>query len=85
MARGGLGYATDDIYYLETCIFSQVCSNGPELFRLRAGQPWACAFDGERFDELQRLLMEGSVDDASSSEQCAVPRDCTEGGIVELS
>ena len=83
VARGGLGYATDDIFYLETCVFSQICSNGAELFRLRAGQPWACAFDEERFDELRRLLVEGGEDDPNA-EQCTVPRDCAEGGVVAV-
>lgn len=83
MARGGLGYATDDIFYLETCVFSEICSNGAEIFRLRAGQPWACVFDEERFDELRRLLVEGGEDDASA-EQCTVPRDCAEGGVVDV-
>ena len=44
VARGGLGYSTDDIFYLETCVFSEICSNGAEIFRLRAGQPFACVF-----------------------------------------
>ena len=28
------GYATDDIFFLEVCLFNQICSNGHELFQL---------------------------------------------------
>jgi hypothetical protein len=50
--------ATDDIFFLEVCLFNQICSNGHELFRLQIGQHWQCHFDEERFDELKRILVE---------------------------
>ena len=50
--------ATDDIFFLEVCLFNQICSNGHELFRLQIGQHWQCHFDEERFDELRRILLE---------------------------
>ena len=37
-ATGGvLGYANDDIFYLETCIFSTICSNRERLFSVKVG------------------------------------------------
>jgi len=51
------GYANDDIFFLETCLFNQICENGEELFRLRAGEEWRCRFSPERVYELQRILM----------------------------
>ena len=35
------------------------------------------------FDELWRLLVDGGEDDANA-EQCTEPRDCAEGGIIEV-
>ena len=31
-------YATDDIFFLEVCMFNQICRNGEELWRLDVGQ-----------------------------------------------
>ena len=38
------GYATDDIFFLEVCMFNQLCKNGDELFGLqaRAAEALAC-------------------------------------------
>jgi len=54
--RGRVGYATVDIYFLEVCIYNQICSNGEELFALDELEDWQCQYDTARFDELQRLL-----------------------------
>uniref|UniRef100_A0A7S2J1X1 Uncharacterized protein n=1 Tax=Haptolina brevifila TaxID=156173 RepID=A0A7S2J1X1_9EUKA len=51
------GFATNDIFYLEVCIFNQVCTNGAELFDLKDGARWRCNFSSQGFHELQRLLM----------------------------
>ena len=50
------GYANDDIFYLETCLFSQICENGEEIFSLAAGQQWRCRFSQEKVYELQQIL-----------------------------
>ncbi|KAL1498677.1 hypothetical protein AB1Y20_013989 [Prymnesium parvum] len=52
------GYATDDIFYLEVCIFNQICSNGEEIFGLEVGQPFHCDLSSQRFYELKRIVME---------------------------
>jgi len=50
------GYATADIYYLEVCLFNQICTNGPTIFSVATGVEWRCDFSPTRFDELQRIL-----------------------------
>ncbi|KAL1508267.1 hypothetical protein AB1Y20_004383 [Prymnesium parvum] len=50
------GWANDDIFFLEVCLFNQICSNGPELFRLSAGEEFQCRFDPSKVTELQSIL-----------------------------
>ena len=38
------GYSTDDIFYLEVCMFNRICRNGHALFNLRIGEPFLCDF-----------------------------------------
>ena len=52
------GYANDDIFFLESCLYSQVCRNGDELFALGAGEHWRCQFSKSGFRELQRVLLD---------------------------
>lgn len=54
----GYGYATDDIFFLEVCLFNQMCSNGEEMFSLGIGEGFQCDFSIARFAELRRLLLE---------------------------
>jgi len=51
------GYATDDIYFLEVCLFNQICANGHELFSLDVGQPFHCQVSDARFSELRAILL----------------------------
>ena len=51
------GYATDDIFFLEVCIFSQICKNGAELFLLQPGEPFKCKFKGALLHELKEILL----------------------------
>jgi len=53
------GFANDDIFYLEVCLYSQVCSNSDELFRLEVGDKFVCEFSEEGFELLQQMLLEG--------------------------
>lgn len=55
------GYATDDIFFLEVCLFNQICANGEEVFRLAVGQFFVCDFSPTKFDELARLLLEPPI------------------------
>ena len=50
------GYATDSIFFLEACLFNQLCGNARELWLLEAGDPFVCDFSFARFEELQQLL-----------------------------
>ena len=52
------GFATDDVYFLEVCIFSFVCKNNVDLFKLSPRDFYVCEFDGDAFDELQTILLE---------------------------
>jgi hypothetical protein len=51
-------FATDDVYYLEVCLFSFLCSNREELFTIGTHDFFVCEFDDDKFDELQQLLLE---------------------------
>lgn len=50
------GYATDSIYFLEVCMYSHICSNGDELFKLKVGDEWRCQFDETAFKGLEHWL-----------------------------
>lgn len=53
------GFANDDIFYLEVCLFSQVCFNSEQLFELDVGDRFICEFDADGFEALKRWLLEG--------------------------
>lgn len=53
------GFASDDVFFLEVCIYNEICSNGPsELFHLRAGQPWECELDARGLAKLRDMLLD---------------------------
>ena len=51
------GYANDDIYYLEACLFSMICGNRAHLFTISEGDAFFCDFDQAGFETLADLLM----------------------------
>ena len=53
----GTQFATDDIYFLEVCVFNQLCENNEELWQLDAGTPWQCILSETAFNELQEMLI----------------------------
>ena len=57
--RLGSSFADDDIYFLEVCLFNQICRNRDELFNVESGDDFECDFTVEGFRELQRLLLLG--------------------------
>jgi len=57
---GWAGFANDDIYPLEVCLFSLVCQNDHELFEVDAGEPFVCEIDVAGFRDLQSTLTRGS-------------------------
>jgi len=53
-----MGYASSDIFYLETCIFATICSNGDELFSLKEGEDWQCKLSEDGFSRLKDWLLQ---------------------------
>ena len=51
------GFANDDIFFLETCLFSQICTNN-NLFEIGQGDDFFCEVSPERIAELQGWLTE---------------------------
>jgi len=52
------GFANDDIFYLEVCLFSQICRNSDQLFEVDVGQPFVCDVSPNGFAALKRWLLE---------------------------
>ena len=76
MPPGGVfGYTTDDIFYLETCLLNEICSNTDDLFSVDYGEPFECQFSEDGFNELQRLLLSGHHEPADAT-QCEAGKTC---------
>jgi len=75
--EGGYGYGNIDIYYLELCLFAQLCTNSEAIFR--DSQPFTCNFSKERFRELQRILQEPipSTNDHKQAHRTAAHPHCS--------
>ena len=57
---GSVGYANDDIFFLEACIYSKICANRDELYRLQAADMFTCRISDAGLRELQQLLVQGN-------------------------
>jgi len=55
--HGGYGYATDDIFYLEVCMYAMMCKNGHDLFHVEQGGAFECDLDWANFMRLAGLLL----------------------------
>ena len=55
----GVSFGDVDVYYLEVCIFAQVCSNGADIFGLVEGQIFNCQLDEALFGEFQAMITAG--------------------------
>lgn len=53
------GYASSDIFYLEVCIYSLMCSNRDELFSLKVGDAFHCKMDWEGWQKLRDWVLAG--------------------------
>jgi len=51
------GYATDSIFYLETCLFNQICENNRDMWTLNVGEEFVCEFSQDKWMELKDMLM----------------------------
>lgn len=49
-------YTSDDVFWLELCLLSQLCVNGGELFAPTRGQQWRCEFSIRGFRDLLATL-----------------------------
>lgn len=59
--RGGAytaGFASNDLFYLEVCVFNKICKNAWQLWKVEKGQDFMCDVgDPGRFAELKDILM----------------------------
>lgn len=82
--NGGVyAYTTDDIFYLEVCLFNEICENGPDLFNTPVGQPFHCQFSANKFRELERILSSGFVEPEDAT-QCRTHKKCTENLVSHI-
>ena len=73
--KGAVGWANDDIYFLEVCLFNQICSNGPDLFRLGVGEQFTCDFSTDGFDELRLILSHPVAPEFMGTSACSPHRE----------
>jgi len=50
------GYTVNDIFFLETCLLSEICSNHEQLFELATGQHFVCDFSANGYIAVQQIL-----------------------------
>ena len=67
-------YANDDIFFLEVCLFDQICLNGPDIFRVKTGERFECVFSPEGFTTLMNLLRQPVEAANTSRRTCAGSR-----------
>ena len=78
---GAYGYATEDIFYLEICLFHHICRNGEELFQLRAGDVFVCDFSHEALGELEIMLSQTPRPaDPPDPQACVLKSTCDADG-----
>ena len=54
---GNIGYASSDIFYMESCLYSQVCKNRDEFWQLEADEDFECDMDYEGFRQLRSWML----------------------------
>lgn len=69
-SNGIFGYTNDDIYFLEVCLYNQICENNEALFAVRRGEDFRCRFSRDRFNELERILRTPATLPSRESVQC---------------
>ena len=74
---GGFGYTTDDIFYLEVCLFNEMCENGASIFGVAANGRFRCDFSMDRFRRLENILRAG-IKEPDHTKQCWQHRRCQE-------
>jgi hypothetical protein len=56
---GEEGYASYDIFFLETCMYATLCTNSDELFQLGVGETFKCELSREGFEQLRDWVLNG--------------------------
>ena len=57
---GRRGYASSDIFYMEACVYSMMCSNRDELWALQPEQQdFECDMDWDGFQRLRDAILSG--------------------------
>ena len=51
------GYASSDIFFLESCFYSMMCSNREELWNLDVGDDFVCEMDYSGFTRMRDLVL----------------------------
>ena len=54
---GNIGYASSDIFYMEACLYSQVCKNRDEFWQLDATDDFVCEMDQAGFEQLRQWML----------------------------
>lgn len=81
---GGIfGFTNDDIYFMEICLFNQVCENNFELFTLDKGQNFICKFSAERFAELEAIIRTPPLPEPTSTLHCTIHGGRTSEELLE--
>jgi len=58
---GNRGYASSDIYYMEACVYSMMCKNRDEFWRLDAEQDFVCDMNWEGYSAFRDYLLDGGA------------------------
>jgi len=70
------GYASDPMFYLETCMLNKVCTNNRELWEIGAGEEFECEFSVDRWHELKEMLMREATSESGPvniQQKCFTP------------
>ena len=51
------GYASSDIFFLEACFYSMMCSNRDQLFWVEPGADWECNLDRRGFERMRDMIL----------------------------
>jgi len=68
---GAFAYTNDDIYFLQVCIYAEVCENADEMFKISAGDTFRCIFSAERMKRLQEIIQEPFVISPGNAFECS--------------
>ena len=50
-------YASSDIFFLEACFYSMMCSNRDQLFWVEPGADWECNLDRRGFERMRDMIL----------------------------